>query len=200
MSAQTKTLSLLLFLLFHGVTWAKDIPTEATSQISLQDLAGKKKTFQKLTQGLDLIALVSISVDCPMVQKSFPKYEKSFLKWKNKKVLYVFIDSSPKLDLIKIKKQKEQYSVSIPIYLDEDQKLAKLFGFVSTNQVLLLDPRKSRVIYDGALDSSLNFSMAKSNPEPYLENAITEHLAGTPVSKPQTESFGCAITFKPSSF
>jgi len=60
-----------------------------------------------------------------------------------------------------------------------------------TPRVFLVDAG-SRLIYRGAID---NFKYPEdAEYEPYLEPAVESLLAGRPVARPETPSFGCAIT------
>jgi thiol-disulfide isomerase/thioredoxin len=60
-----------------------------------------------------------------------------------------------------------------------------------TPRVFLVD-KESRLVYRGAID---NFKYPEDTEfEPYLEPAVESLLAGRPVARPETPSFGCAIT------
>lgn len=188
----------VLLFTAHLLFWNHALASEAIEWQALQlsSLDEKKVSFLDFLRDAKLVAFVSIGLDCPMVQKSFPKYEKSQAKWKKQKIKFYYIESSLDPNLKEIKKLKAQYRSTIPIFLDTKQNLAKALGFVSTNQVILFDPGKKQVLYDGALDSSINFWKQSETFESFLDQAIEELLAGKKISRPKTEAFGCAMTYK----
>lgn len=77
-----------------------------------------------------------------------------------------------------------------PIAHDADGSVARQWAAVQTPRAFLIDP--SRVLlYRGAID---NFKYP-IDPDyaAYLEPAIAEFLAGKPVGRAETASFGCAV-------
>ena len=74
---------------------------------------------------------------------------------------------------------------------DPGSAVARQLFTQQTPRVFLVDS-ESRLIYRGAID---NFKYPEdSEYEPYLEPAVESLLAGRPVARPETPSFGCAIT------
>jgi hypothetical protein len=74
---------------------------------------------------------------------------------------------------------------------DEGSAVARQLFTQQTPRVFLVDA-EGRLVYRGAID---NFKYPEDTEyEPYLEPAITSHLAGLPVARPDTPSFGCAIS------
>lgn len=81
-------------------------------------------------------------------------------------------------------------NLRFPILHDSDGSVARQWFTQQTPRVFLLDSAR-RLLYRGAID---NFRFAE-DPEyqPYLEPAIEAFLAGQPILRPETASFGCAI-------
>jgi|SRR5579872_2242434 len=80
--------------------------------------------------------------------------------------------------------------LTFPILHDPGSKLANQWFAQQTPRVFLVEA--SRILrYRGAID---NFKYP-GDPEyvPYLEPAIRQLLAGQPISRPETASFGCAV-------
>jgi hypothetical protein len=74
---------------------------------------------------------------------------------------------------------------------DPGSVVARQLFTQQTPRVFLVDA-ESRLIYRGAID---NFKYPEDTEyEPYLEPAVESLLAGRPVARPDTPSFGCAIT------
>jgi len=77
-----------------------------------------------------------------------------------------------------------------PLYQSSDGEAAAAFLAQQTPRTYLLDTART-LRYRGAVD---NFRYAE-DPEyqPYLERAIESFLAGRPIERPETGSFGCAV-------
>jgi peroxiredoxin len=81
-------------------------------------------------------------------------------------------------------------SLAFPILHDPDRRVAHLLFARHTPRVFLVD-RLGRLQYRGAVD---NFKYPEDPEyEGYLEPAIASVMAGQPVARPETPSFGCAI-------
>jgi peroxiredoxin len=80
--------------------------------------------------------------------------------------------------------------LTFPILVDEGGKVARLWYAQQTPRCYLLGPDRT-LHYRGAID---NFRMP-GDPEytAWLEPAIASFLAGEPIARPETASFGCAI-------
>ncbi len=77
-----------------------------------------------------------------------------------------------------------------PILHDAELETAHAWHVEQTPRAFLVDTER-RLLYRGAID---NFKYP-ADPEhrPYLEAAIDDFLAGRPVARPETASFGCAV-------
>lgn len=75
-----------------------------------------------------------------------------------------------------------------PILVDAERAVAHLWQVHQTPRVFLVTP-ELEVAYRGAID---NFTYPEDPAHlPYLETAIDEYLAGGPLSRTETASFGC---------
>jgi Redoxin len=74
--------------------------------------------------------------------------------------------------------------------LDEKSALADAFGARTTPHVFLFD-KNMKLVYKGAIDD--NVDDAKAVTKHYLQDAITETVAGKPVSMVTTKNLGCSI-------
>ena len=83
-----------------------------------------------------------------------------------------------------------QRNLRFPILHDADGGVAREWFSQQTPRVFLMDSER-RLLYRGAID---NFKFPE-DPEyqAYLEPAIEAFLAGKPVERQETASFGCAI-------
>jgi redoxin len=84
----------------------------------------------------------------------------------------------------------EARHLGVTMLYDHGSAVARQLFTQQTPRVFLVDA-ESRLVYRGAID---NFKYPEdAEYEPYLEPAIESLLAGRPVARPETPSFGCAI-------
>jgi len=89
-----------------------------------------------------------------------------------------------------IRKTMAERGIRFPIAHDHGGAVARQWSTEQTPRAFLIDSARV-LLYRGAID---NFKYA-SDPEyiGHLETAISEFLAGKPVRRAETASFGCAI-------
>jgi hypothetical protein len=82
------------------------------------------------------------------------------------------------------------------IVLDPSGKIGKLYGAKTTPHVFIVDPQGD-VIYMGAADSINSTDTGDiSKATNYIDLALSEALAGKPVTTPETKSYGCSVKYK----
>ncbi len=74
--------------------------------------------------------------------------------------------------------------------VDEDHKLADAFGAKTTPHVFMFDVNMN-LAYKGAIDD--NVDAAAEVKETWLENAISNLVAGKPIDPNSTRNIGCSI-------
>jgi peroxiredoxin len=81
-------------------------------------------------------------------------------------------------------------SLTFPILLDPNSQVAKQWATQQTPRAFLVDS-SFRLLYRGAID---NFKYPNDSDHiAYLEPALADFMAGRPVARTETASFGCAI-------
>ena len=90
--------------------------------------------------------------------------------------------------------QKKKYA--FPYLVDESQQVAKAFGATRTPHLYVLTKKGPDFVvsYIGAIDD--NSEDAKLAKTKYVENAMTEILAGKPTTTSSTKAIGCTIKWK----
>lgn len=112
-----------------------------------------------------------------------------------------FTESHPRLGFVAIASRygetTEQMQAAVrqrrlrfPILVDRPGAVARQWHAQQTPRSYLVTPQ-ARLVYRGAVD---NFKIAADTDYvAYLEPAIASFLAGEPVARAETASFGCAI-------
>lgn len=95
-----------------------------------------------------------------------------------------------------MQKRASQKKYPFPYLLDETQQVAQTYGATRTPHLYVLTRAGSdlKVSYIGAIDD--NSEDAKLVKTKYLENAMTDILAGKPASVNSTKAIGCTIKWK----
>lgn len=161
-----------------------------------KDLEGRQHRLSELAQRQGLVIAMS-SATCPISKRYLPSLcalEKS-LAGQGLSLLVVNAMSAEKAE--EIKSQLRPAGLSAPYLHDRDGAVAKSLGARSTAEVFLLD-RRLTLRYRGALDDQYGVDYSRENPtRRYLFAAITEMLAGRPISASATSAPGCELDLKP---
>ena len=85
---------------------------------------------------------------------------------------------------------------AFPYLYDESQRVAQAFGASNTPHVFVVQREgdQFRVAYIGAVDNNQHDAAAADKR--YVETAISELLAGKPVTTPSARAVGCGIKWK----
>ncbi len=101
-------------------------------------------------------------------------------------------DDSPENMAVRAKEK----NYTFPYLYDETQEIAKTYGAMKTPHVYILTKKGGdlKVEYIGAIDDNSDDPAAVKTK--YVENALTEIMAGKPVTTGTTKAIGCSIKWK----
>jgi thiol-disulfide isomerase/thioredoxin len=166
------------------------------ADFTLDDADGKKTSLKSLGEGKKYIVLDFWSTTCPAAQGAEPAFAKLYTDFNGKGVAFVHVASNKQEnktegDVKKTKEYIKKNSIAFPVLLDVDNKIADVFGGTNTPHVFIIDTKDMKVVYAGALNDNV---WKKDNiKREHVREALTELLAGKPVSMPKTEASGCTI-------
>jgi peroxiredoxin len=79
--------------------------------------------------------------------------------------------------------------------LDPDGKLGRLYGARTTPQMFVIDPL-GKVVYEGAIDDRPTSDLEDvKGADNYVSDALSAAMAGKPVARPFTRSYGCSVKY-----
>src|ERR1700733_1256941 len=138
---------------------------------------------------------------CPYTRKHYVSGNMQSLQkqWTAKGVVwFTVISSAPGEQGYVTPAQENAYLAQVhadptAVLMDPQGKLGRLYNARTTPQMIVIDPN-GKVIYDGAIDD-------RPTPDPedvkgannYVTDALTEAMAGKPVSTPFTRPYGCGV-------
>lgn len=89
----------------------------------------------------------------------------------------------------------QQQAAATAVLLDESGQTGKAYGARVTPHMYLIDPQ-GRLIYAGGIDSIPSARVDDiAQATNYVRLALTEALAGRPLSRPSTAPYGCSIKY-----
>ena len=79
--------------------------------------------------------------------------------------------------------------------IDKDGKVGRLYGARTTPHMYIVDPQ-GKLIYAGAIDDKRWASADETkNARNHVRAALTESMAGKPVSVAATSPYGCSVKY-----
>jgi len=145
--------------------------------------------------------------DCPFVKSQYKgKMQKLQKKWTDRKVVWLSIISSApgkegSLDAAgaaaDVKATQSNVTATI---LDPTGKIGHAYGAKSTPHMFVINP-KGILVYNGAIDNDpLDDAVSDKTQDGaayvnYVDQALTQSLAGQKVAVPSTAPYGCGVKY-----
>ncbi len=155
---------------------------------ALKDLSGKVHSLADYRGKVTVIAF--LSAKCPVSKDYNGRVKALAMDYQNVAFLAINANSDEPAALIRTHAKTNGFD--FPILKDESGQTADLYGAVRTPEVYIVDAN-GVLRYHGRIDNSRTLAGVKRND---VREALTELLAGKPVSMPETKAFGCLITRK----
>lgn len=150
-----------------------------------------------------IIVLEWINFDCPYSRYHY-RAKKTMIKlaqkYKSKGVIWVAVNSTHTTS----EERYQHFLTNIglkelpyPIVDDRSGLLGRAFGARTTPQVIIVN-KEGRVAYNGTVDNAPLGKLQGPNQGivNYVDRALSELVAGRPVSTLETELFGCNVKYK----
>ena len=112
-----------------------------------------------------------------------------YKQYSSRGVQFLFVNANSNESAAKVEEHREAAAYPFPVYLDKNNELADRLGAQMTPEAFVLD-RHGEIRYRGFIDDAKNPARVTHSG---LRGALDAVLAGTPVTNPETKSFGCTI-------
>lgn len=171
-----------------------DLPAINTT---LQNANGSSTTLKGAAKENGLLVMFSCNT-CPFVVKNEPITKKVMAYASAHKIGMVIINSNEAKrgdddSYEAMKKYAKAQGYTVPYVIDENSKLADVFGANHTPEIFLFN-NKGKLVYKGAMND--NPGNPDSYKKMYAEDAINAMIAGKEVDPKTTRSIGCSIKRK----
>jgi hypothetical protein len=170
---------------------AFSLPDTYGSQHSLSDYAGKWVVLEWLNYG------------CPFVQKHYRSGNMQRLQedyGAQGVVWFSIVSSAPgKQGYYEAEEMNarnaEHGNKAAAVLLDPEGTVGMAYGAKTTPQMYVIDPN-GVLLYNGAIDDRPSSRLSDiEGATNYLIQALTEAMAGRPVSVPTTQPYGCSVKY-----
>jgi peroxiredoxin len=141
-----------------------------------------------------IVVLEWTNPQCPFVQAHYQKHTMTNLaaKYQSQGVTWLAINSSHGVTNADDKTWATQQNIPYPVLNDSSGAVGKSFGATNTPDMFVIG-KDGNLLYKGAIDNDPDGSAP--NKINYVDQALSETLAGKPVSVPQTKPYGCSVKY-----
>lgn len=189
---------LFLVLLTFAVTslsYSAGNPSDVKIGDKVNDFTIKNydgNTYSLSKSGSDYTVIMFWSTECPNVQPYTSRINALASDYMSKGVTFWAVNSNSTESVDDVKAHLSAKGYPFPELKDDGNVVADLFGAQKTPEVFVVD-KNMTLVYHGRIDNDRDEAKVTSSD---LKNALDELIAGKPVSKPTTVSFGCGIKRK----
>ncbi len=167
-------------------------PLSAQVDIAVKDLRG---TSHRIPDSSHVAHVVVFSrTDCPIANAYQPSLQALAKEFASQSVAFYLVHVDPQVTEPMAAKHATDYGISFPVVVDSDYRLARICNAKVTPEAFVIDAA-GKVCYRGRIDDRYP-ELGKKRPQPTREDlkiALSELLAGKPISQPTTTSIGCLI-------
>ena len=176
---------------------AKEDTAKAAPDFKLTDTAGKEVQLSKLKG--KIVVLEWTNPDCPFVKPHYKEgvetTKKLAKKYAKQNVVWLTINSSHFTTAADNKKWAQDLDLKQAVLTDQDGKVGKAYGAKTTPHIFIVD-KDGKIAYQGAIDNAPRGKKpADGKVVNYADQALSELVAGKPVSVPKTKPYGCSVKY-----
>lgn len=193
-------------LMIVSAAWAVKVGA-AAPDFTGKDSHGKTQSLSEYRG--KYVVLEWTNHDCPYTKKHYESGNMEALqkKWTARGVIWLsIISSAPGKEGYMTATQENDYLAKMhasptAVILDPTGAIGHLYEAKTTPHMIVIDP-SGKVIYDGAIDDhpavydspAQTVSMIKSAKN-YVDQALTQAMAGKAVSDSSTQPYGCSVKY-----
>ena len=153
------------------------------NNVSLSDYAGK------------IVVLEWFNENCPFVQRHYKAGDISdtAAKFAGNGVVWLAINSTHDNTNSSNKAAASAWNMNRSILNDASGAVGHAYGATNTPEIFVIG-KDGKIAYEGAMDNDPQGDKS-SDKINYASQALTELLAGNPVSVPETKAYGCSVHY-----
>jgi peroxiredoxin len=201
MRLSASRLALAAFAALFAAWSSASTPGQPAPDFTLNDASGKP--VKLADQRGKHVVLEWTNPECPFVQKHYVSRNMQTLQkeFAGKDVVWLSVNSTNRSHA-EFKSGSEmaqwmraQGAAQTAVLIDETSSTGRAYAARTTPHMFVID-QQGKVVYAGAIDDkrSANPADAKTANN-YVRAALTESLAGKPVTVAQTRPYGCSVKY-----
>lgn len=167
---------------------------------TLTDLEGNEHSLSDFTGDDKVVVLEWFNAGCPFVKRHYREdtmtMNKLADKYRDDGVVWLRINSGAPgkqgTGLEFNKQVKADWKIADPILLDESGVVGKAYNAKNTPAMAVIG-KDGTLMYWGAIDDDARGR--KDNPTNYVDQALTQVLAGETVTTATTKPYGCGVKY-----
>jgi peroxiredoxin len=149
------------------------------------------------------VILEWLNYDCPFVRKHYRSgnMQATQTRWTDEGAAWLAIVSSAPGNQGHFsndemnRRSEEQDGRQTAILMDEDGQVGRAFVARTTPQMVIINP-EGEIIYNGAIDDRPSASISTiEGATNYVDQVMTEALAGRPISVSSNTPYGCSVKY-----
>lgn len=165
---------------------------------TLTDANGVSHTLSEYTSAGKVVVLEWFNPGCPFVKRHHETYTTmtDLAAQYQDKVQWLAINSGGpgKQGNGANKEAAKRWNIKYPILIDEMGTVGHLYGARTTPHMFVIDS-SGTVVYAGGIDNDAYDTMPVDSKTNYVAQALTEVLAGSPVSHSESRPYGCSVKY-----
>ncbi|HKI37860.1 MAG TPA: redoxin domain-containing protein [Gemmataceae bacterium] len=156
-------------------------PRQDGKKVSLADVKDK------------VVVVVFVGTECPISNAYMPRLVELHAEFAKKGVAFLAINANSQDTPERVAKHAKQHELPFPVLKDAGNVVADLFEAKRTPEAFVLDAER-KVRYRGRIDDQYGVGFTRAQPgRRDLAEALTEVLAGKPVTTASAEVAGCQV-------
>jgi peroxiredoxin len=164
---------------------------------TLKDSNGKEVQLSKLMG--KIVVLEWVNYDCPFVKPHYTPETNTMgklaEKYKDKDVVWLTVNSTNYATAETNAAWATEHGIKQTILIDSDGKVGRLYKAKTTPHLFVVD-KKGQIVYQGAIDNAPLGRVPEGQEKVnYVDQALTELIAGKAVSTPKTKPYGCSVKY-----
>lgn len=185
----------LLLLTACAAILAVSVPALPVSDFSLADQAGKTHALFG-DENAKVVVLMVQGNGCPVVRNALIDLAAVRERFQGDSVRFLMINSNLQDDRESIREEAEEWSIDLPILIDETQDVGEALALTRTAEAFVIDARSRSIAYRGPINDRLVYERQRREADHhYVIDAVTAVLAGEEPVVKSVAAIGCLINF-----
>lgn len=169
-------------------------PFQETPRVSWKGESSEGARIAVPAESAKATVVLFVAVDCPIANRYAPELSRLQKEYEPKGIAFLRVYVDTFFEAKDLKEHGEEFSLTMPAFLDAKHELVKLLGATVTPEAAVVGP-DGTLLYRGRIDDLYleHGRVRLEEPRRDLRIALDEILRGEPVSVPRTPAIGCGI-------